>query len=75
MLNAIMPKHREFLRQTMEASMSDMEKDYLPKRFENINQLRNFYFWDKVTIMSSSRELCEYLKNYFQITNKLLKTF
>ena len=69
-----MPRHREFIDETIRASMSDMEKDYLPRKFENINQLRNHYFWDKITIRTSSRELCEYLKSYFKIKNKLLYT-
>lgn len=74
MLYEIMPKYREFIQETLAASMEDMEKDYLPKRFENINMLRNYYFWDKITIKSSSRELCSYLKLYYQIKNKLLLT-
>ena len=74
MVYRIMPRHREFIDETIRASMSDMEKDYLPRKFENINQLRNHYFWDKITIRTSSRELCEYLKSYFKIKNKLLYT-
>jgi len=74
MLYRIMPKHRVFIDETIQKSMEDMEKEYLPTKFENVNMLRNYYFWDKIMIRSSSKELCNYLKNYLMINNKLLYT-
>jgi hypothetical protein len=74
MLYKIMGKQKEFIDETLEATKDHMEKDYLPRKFENVNILRTHYFWDKIMIKSSSKELCEYLKNYFEIKNKLLHT-
>ena len=69
-----MDKHKEFIDETLESTKEYMEKDYLPRKFENINILRTHYFWDKIMIKTSSREFCDYLKKYFQIKNKLLQT-
>jgi hypothetical protein len=74
MLYRIMDKHKEFIDETLESTKEYMEKDYLPRKFENINILRTHYFWDKIMIKTSSREFCDYLKKYFQIKNKLLQT-
>ena len=74
MLYKIMGKQKEFIDETLDATKENMEKDYLPRKFENVNVLRTYYFWDKIMIRSSSKELCEYLKNYFKIKNKLLYT-
>lgn len=73
-LRKIMPNEIVFIEETMTASANEMEKDYLPRKFENINQLRNHYFWDKIMIKTPSRDLCEYLKNYLELNNKMLRT-
>tara|TARA_Y100000310_G_C20689401_1_gene821216 strand:- start:456 stop:3767 length:3312 start_codon:yes stop_codon:yes gene_type:complete len=74
MLYKIMNKHKEFIDETLEATKEHMEKDYLPRKFENVNILRTHYFWDKIMIKTPSREFCEYLKKYLEIKNKLLHT-
>jgi len=73
MLRRIMDKHKILIDNISEISKEDMEKD-LSKRFDNINVLRQNYFWNKVAINSSSKELCDYLKKYMEIKNKLIYT-
>jgi len=74
MLYDIMRKYKDFINETLKMTKEELEKDYLPRTFENINALRNHYFWDKIMIKTSSKELCEFLKSYFKIKNKLLFT-
>lgn len=74
-LRRIMPKHISIIERTMTEEKEEMEKFLYPETFENINQTRDKYFWERILMNSKSKELCDYLKEYFKITDKLLYTF
>lgn len=74
MLKKIMSKYKSFIEETMNLDKITMEKYFFPQKFDNINTLRTKYFWDNILIKASSSELCKILKNYFENTDKLLRT-
>ena len=69
-----MTKHLSIVDGIEKVDKDTMEKYLYPLKFENINILRNHYFWDVIMKNSSSKDLCDYLKEYFRIKNKLLVT-
>ena len=71
-LRRIMPKHLSIIEEAMIKEKDEMEEFLYPETFENINQTRNSYFWTRILLNSKSKELCNYLEEYFKKTNKLL---